>query len=92
MTEWKGYSPDNVLPANAGVADASPSRGPASSVLTYEPYYGLASKPFSLSTDPRALYKSSSHAAVLEDLLAAIRRREGLIVLTGEMGAGKTNR
>lgn len=90
MTQWKGYGPDNVLPADVSVTDATLSHGPASSVLTYEPYYGLTSKPFSLSTDPRTLYKSSSHAAVLEDLLAAIRRREGLIVLTGEMGAGKT--
>ena len=90
MTQWRGYGPDNVLPADVGLTDTTSSHGPASSVLTYEPYYGLISKPFSLSTDPRALYKSSSHAAVLEDVLAAIRRREGLIVLTGEMGAGKT--
>ncbi len=90
MTEWKGYGPDNVLPADVGLTDATESHGHVTSVLTYEPYYGLTVKPFSVSTDPRSLYKSSSHAAVLEDLLAAIRRREGLIVLTGEMGAGKT--
>jgi general secretion pathway protein A len=90
MTQWKGYGPDNVLPAGVGLTDATSTLGLASSALTYEPYYGLISKPFSLSTDPRTLYKSSSHAAVLEDLLAAIRRREGLIVLTGDMGAGKT--
>jgi general secretion pathway protein A len=90
MSQWKGYSPDNVLQTDAGVSDATPSQNAASGVLTYELYYGLTSKPFSLSTDPRSLYKSSSHAAVFEDLLAAIRRREGLIVLTGEMGTGKT--
>jgi general secretion pathway protein A len=90
MGHWKGYGPDNAVRTDVGVTDGTSSQDLASSVLTYEPYYGLKKKPFSLSTDPRALYKSSSHASVFEDLLAAIRRREGLIVLTGEMGSGKT--
>jgi type II secretory pathway predicted ATPase ExeA len=58
--------------------------------LTYEPYYGLREKPFSLSTDPRFLYRSTEHARTFDDLLLAIRRREGLIVLTGDIGTGKT--
>jgi general secretion pathway protein A len=70
-----------------GLFDASPST-PAS--LTYEPYYGLKEKAFSLSSDPRFLYKSPSHAPAFEELLNGIRRREGLIVLTGEIGTGKT--
>ena len=53
------------------------SGGGSSSFLTYEPYYGLNEKPFSLSADPRFLYKSSSHAATFDDLLLGIRRREG---------------
>ena len=61
-----------------------------SGLLLYEPYYGLGEKPFSLSTDPRFLYKSTSHAPVFQDVLAGIRRREGLVVLTGEIGMGKT--
>ena len=67
-------------------------RAPAASsaLLTYEPYYGLREKPFSLSTDPKFLYKSAGHAGTFEDLLLAIRRREGLIVLTGDIGTGKT--
>jgi type II secretory pathway predicted ATPase ExeA len=67
-------------------------RAPATSsaLLTYEPYYGLREKPFSLSTDPRFLYRSSAHAGTYEDLFLAIRRREGLIVLTGDIGTGKT--
>jgi type II secretory pathway predicted ATPase ExeA/cell division septation protein DedD len=89
MSQWKGYSPDNVLPSDAGVADG-PQTAASAGALTYEPYYGLKAKPFSLSTDPRSLYKSPAHAAVLEDLLASIRRREGIVVLTGEMGTGKT--
>ena len=69
---------------------AEAARPPLSGALTYEPYYGLKEKAFSLSTDPRFLYKSGSHAPVFHELLAAIRRREGLIVLTGDIGTGKT--
>ena len=66
------------------------SSGARTPFLTYEPYYGLKEKPFSLSSDPRFLYKSRAHAAVYDDLRAGIRRREGLIVLTGDIGTGKT--
>jgi general secretion pathway protein A len=62
----------------------------AANSLTYEPFYGLREKPFSLSADPRFLYKSPAHAPAFDSLLAGIRRREGLIVLTGEIGTGKT--
>jgi len=90
MSHWKGYSPDNVLASDAGVDDDGPQSAATSGALTYEPFYGLKAKPFSLSTDPRSLYKSPAHSAVLDDLLSGIRRREGIIVLTGEMGTGKT--
>jgi type II secretory pathway predicted ATPase ExeA/cell division protein FtsN len=56
----------------------------------YESYYGLREKPFSLASDPRFLYKSVSHALAFNELLTGIRRREGLIVLTGDIGTGKT--
>ena len=58
--------------------------------LTYEPDYGLNEKPFSLSSDPKFLYRSPAHASAFERLHAGIRRREGLIVLTGDIGTGKT--
>ena len=75
--------------------DAQPSVvAPASSSglfsLTYEPYYGLKEKAFSLSADPRFLFRSPEHAPAFEELLNGIRRREGLITLTGEIGTGKT--
>lgn len=66
---------------------ASAARSP---YLTYEPYYGLKEKPFSLSADPRFLYKSRTHAPTFDELRAGIRRREGIIVLMGEPGTGKT--
>ena len=62
----------------------------APDTLTYEPYFGLNEKPFSLNADPRFVYDSPTHLATRESLLAGIRRREGLIVLTGEIGSGKT--
>jgi type II secretory pathway predicted ATPase ExeA/cell division protein FtsN len=58
--------------------------------LSYEPFFGLKRKPFSLASDPEFLYESPSHAAALEALLAGIRRREGLLALTGDVGMGKT--
>jgi len=58
--------------------------------LTYEPDYGLSEKPFSLSSDPKFLYRSPAHASAFERLHSGIRRREGLIVLTGDIGTGKT--
>ena len=69
---------------------AAPSTTGLSPSLTYEPYYGLKEKPFSLSADPRFLFKSPAHAPAFEELLNGIRRREGLITLTGEIGTGKT--
>jgi general secretion pathway protein A len=75
--------------------DQSPRLAPhaarsGSGSLTYEPFYGLREKPFSLSADPRFLFRSPAHGPAFDELQAGIRRREGLIVLTGEIGTGKT--
>ena len=56
----------------------------------YESYYGFAEKPFSLTPDPKYLYRSQSHASAFELLQYAIRRREGFVVVTGDIGTGKT--
>ena len=58
--------------------------------FTYETFYGLTDKPFSLSSDPAFFYSSSAHAAAFDDLLSGIRRRESLSVLSGDIGTGKT--
>ena len=55
---------------------------------SYEAFFGLKEKPFGLNADPRFLYNSPSHAAAFENVLGGIRRREGLLVLTGEIGTG----
>ncbi len=56
----------------------------------YEEFYGFGEKPFSLTPDPKYLYKSESHANAFELLQYAIRRREGFVVVTGDIGTGKT--
>jgi general secretion pathway protein A len=56
----------------------------------HEEYYGFSEKPFNLTPDPKYLYKSHSHASAFELLQYAIRRREGFIVITGDIGTGKT--
>jgi type II secretory pathway predicted ATPase ExeA/cell division septation protein DedD len=63
---------------------------PQADSLTYEPFFGLNEKPFSLNADPRFVFDSPSYGATRDGLLAGIRRREGLLVLTGEIGTGKT--
>src|SRR4029450_2218268 len=56
----------------------------------YEDYYGFTEKPFSLTPDPKYLFKSESHASAFELLQYAIKRREGFAVITGDIGTGKT--
>jgi len=56
----------------------------------YESYYGFTEKPFSLTPDPKYLYRSESHANAFDLLQYAIRRREGFVAITGDIGTGKT--
>jgi general secretion pathway protein A len=56
----------------------------------YEAVYGFVQSPFALAPDPRFFYFSSSHEEAARLLLQSIRRKEGFIVLTGDIGTGKT--
>jgi general secretion pathway protein A len=56
----------------------------------YEQYFGFEEKPFSLTPDPKYLYRSESHANAFELLQYALDRREGFIVISGDIGTGKT--
>jgi general secretion pathway protein A len=56
----------------------------------YEQYYGFVQPPFTLTPDPRFLYRSESHEEAITLLQQAIRRKEGFVVLTGDIGTGKT--
>jgi type II secretory pathway predicted ATPase ExeA len=56
----------------------------------YETFYGLRQKPFSLLPDPRFLYASRTHRIALNLLEYGVAEQTGFIVLTGEVGTGKT--
>jgi len=56
----------------------------------YEEFYGLLTKPFSLNPDPSYYYGSKEHNRVLAYLRYGINQGEGFIVVSGEIGAGKT--
>lgn len=56
----------------------------------YERFYQFKTKPFRLSPDPRFLYQSRVHSKALAYLRYGIQLGEGFIVITGEIGAGKT--
>lgn len=55
----------------------------------YKDFYGLRTKPFSKTPDPRFLFMSKTHEEALARLQYAVEERE-VIVLTGEIGCGKT--
>jgi len=56
----------------------------------YEEFYGLRAKPFSLSPDPDYLFLSPKHKTALVYLEYGITEQAGFIVITGEIGTGKT--
>lgn len=56
----------------------------------YEEYFGLVEPPFDLSTDPRFLYMSPAHARAKAYLDYAVYKGDGLVVITGEIGVGKS--
>jgi general secretion pathway protein A len=56
----------------------------------YEAYYGLSAKPFQLSPDPRFFFSSKGHRRAIAYLVYGAHQAEGFIVITGEIGAGKT--
>jgi len=72
------------------VGEALTIRAPGAAHQTYEEHYGLTQSPFSLAPDPHFLYLSESHEEAIRQLLDAARRNEGVIVLTGDVGTGKT--
>jgi len=56
----------------------------------YESFYGLKEKPFSLTPDPKYLFLSDKHKEAFAHLLFGIKNRMGFIMVTGEIGTGKT--
>ncbi|MEO8718079.1 MAG: AAA family ATPase [Burkholderiales bacterium] len=56
----------------------------------YRQYFGFAEAPFSIAPDPRYLYLSQRHQEALAHLLYGVNGDGGFVLLTGEVGAGKT--
>lgn len=56
----------------------------------YQEYYGLREMPFNITPDPEFLYLSPTHQEALAHLRFGIEQKKGFMVLTGEVGCGKT--
>jgi general secretion pathway protein A len=56
----------------------------------YKDFYGLREYPFNMTPDPQFLFLSRNHRVALDVLRFGIRDRKGFLVITGEIGAGKT--
>ena len=56
----------------------------------YKDFYGLREYPFNMTPDPQFLFLSHNHRVALDVLRFGIQERKGFLVITGEIGAGKT--
>ncbi len=56
----------------------------------YNAFFGFKQNPFNMSPDPSFLYRSLQHEEALANLIYGVQSRKGFILLTGEVGTGKT--
>jgi len=56
----------------------------------YENFYGLRENPFNVTPNPEYIYLGENHREALAKLLYGVREKKGFIVITGEVGTGKT--
>jgi len=56
----------------------------------YLDFYGLKSSPFNITSDPQIFFESLSHREAFAALLYGIQEKKGIILITGEVGTGKT--
>ncbi len=56
----------------------------------YNAFFGFTQSPFNMSPDPAFLFRSAQHEEALANLIYGVQSRKGFIVLTGEVGTGKT--
>lgn len=56
----------------------------------YNEFFGFKESPFNITPDPRFLFFSETHREAFDHLLFGIRERKGFMLLTGEVGSGKT--
>src|SRR5579871_4192096 len=63
---------------------------PQQSSAMYESYYGFTGSPFQLTPDARFFYSSRAHSRAIAHLTFGLSQGEGFVIVTGEVGAGKT--
>src|SRR6202049_3492457 len=63
---------------------------PTPTIAMYQAFFGLTGNPFNISPDPAFLYRSLQHEEALANLIYGVQSRKGFILLTGEVGTGKT--
>ncbi|MDD5611250.1 MAG: AAA family ATPase, partial [Candidatus Omnitrophica bacterium] len=56
----------------------------------YLDFYGLKSSPFNITSDPQLFFESLSHREAFAALLYGIQEKKGIVLITGEVGTGKT--
>lgn len=83
----KGFALGSIHPI-VGSFPRSPI--PFGNPAMYLEYYGLKEAPFSVTPDPKFLFMSDQHEEALAHLRYGIEQRKGFIVLSGEVGCGKT--
>lgn len=77
------------VPASAPAVTSSPSSA-APHLPLYASHFRFKREPFSIAPDPRCLYMSDRHREALAHLLFGVHSGGGFVLLTGEIGAGKT--
>jgi len=77
-------APPPIKPIPPGAAS------PGKSNTSYESYWGLTELPFENVPDPKFYFPTSMHEEALHRLLYGVQTRKGAIMLTGEIGCGKT--
>ncbi|MGH7994743.1 MAG: ExeA family protein [Opitutaceae bacterium] len=63
---------------------------PLDLLTVYRGFFGLTERPFNITPDPGFLYLGTTHCSALEQLKLGISERAGFLLLTGEVGCGKT--
>jgi general secretion pathway protein A len=56
----------------------------------YQDFYQLKENPFNVTADPNFFFSSKCHSEAMSNLSYGIEQRKGIVVITGEVGTGKT--
>lgn len=87
---YNNFEVDPILPSGREASSLCLEKKGFCAGFMYEEYWSLKGLPFENVPDPRFFYTSTEHEEALLRLRYAISRRKGAIMLTGEVGCGKT--